>query len=132
MDGFGDNVPQLTLTTPNRLHIERRLPPSWDGLFVTAREGPRRLGVWWGLPPPLVSWYASCDWWRVRFLVVPFPPWVLSGSLSSLWPASFGLLACLDFGPCPLFLFLSLAPVDFFLQNLAGFHQITHSMNEML
>jgi hypothetical protein len=28
-------------------------------------------------------------------LVFPFPP---------LWPASFGLLACLDFGPCPLFL----------------------------
>jgi hypothetical protein len=34
---------------------------------------------------------------------------VLSGSLTSLWPASFGLYACLDFGPCPKFLFLSLA-----------------------
>jgi len=34
---------------------------------------------------------------------------VLSGSLASLWPASFGLHACLDFGPCPKFLFLSLA-----------------------
>jgi hypothetical protein len=34
---------------------------------------------------------------------------VLSGSLTSLWPASFGLHACLDFGPCPKFLFLSLA-----------------------
>ncbi len=34
---------------------------------------------------------------------------VLSGSLTSLWPASFGLYACLDFGPCVNFLFLSLA-----------------------
>jgi len=23
---------------------------------------------------PLLSWYASCDWWRVQFLVIPFPP----------------------------------------------------------
>jgi hypothetical protein len=44
-------------------------------LAVTAREGPSRLGVVWGLPPPLFSWYASCDWWRVQFLVVPFPSW---------------------------------------------------------
>jgi hypothetical protein len=32
---------------------------------------------------------------------------VLSGSLSSLWSAFLsllGLFACLDFGPCPLFL----------------------------
>ncbi len=29
--------------------------------------------------------------------------WVLSSSLSSLWPASFGLFAYLDFGPCLLF-----------------------------
>ncbi len=34
---------------------------------------------------------------------------VLSGSLTSLWPASFGLYACLDFGPCAKFLFLFLA-----------------------
>jgi len=34
---------------------------------------------------------------------------VLSGSLASLWAASFRLFACLDFGPCPLFLFLSLS-----------------------
>jgi hypothetical protein len=33
---------------------------------------------------------------------------ILSGTLSFLWPASFGLFPCLDFGPCPLFLFLSL------------------------
>jgi hypothetical protein len=32
--------------------------------------------------------------------------WVLNGSLSSFKPASFGLFACLDFGPCPLFFFL--------------------------
>jgi hypothetical protein len=35
--------------------------------------------------------------------------WVLNGSLSSLWPASFGLFAYLDFGPCPLPPFLSLS-----------------------
>jgi hypothetical protein len=40
---------------------------------------------------------------------------VLSGSLASLWPASFGLFVCLDFGPCPLFLFLSLSLGAFFL-----------------
>jgi hypothetical protein len=33
---------------------------------------------------------------------------VLSSSLSSLWPTFAGLFACLDFGPCPLFPFLSL------------------------
>jgi hypothetical protein len=36
---------------------------------------------------------------------------VLNGSLTSLWPASFGLFAWLDFGPCPLFLFFSLSSV---------------------
>ncbi len=30
-------------------------------------------------------------------------------SFAFFWPASFGLFACLDFGPCPLFLFLSLS-----------------------
>jgi hypothetical protein len=39
---------------------------------------------------------------------------ILSGALYS-WPASFGLFACLDFGPCPLFLFLSLLLGAFFL-----------------
>jgi len=34
---------------------------------------------------------------------------VLSCSLTSLWPASFGLYDCMDFGPYPKFLFLSLA-----------------------
>jgi hypothetical protein len=33
-----------------------------------------RLGVLSGLPPPFFSWFASCDLWRVRFLVVPLPP----------------------------------------------------------
>jgi len=58
---------------------------------------------------------------------------VLSGSLTSLWPTTFGLYDCLDFGPCPKFLFLSLAWVlsftfsrplfgAFFLQSLTGFH----------
>ncbi len=34
---------------------------------------------------------------------------VLSGSITSMWPAPFGLFACLDFGPCPLFPFLFLS-----------------------
>ncbi len=38
---------------------------------------------------------------------------ILSGALYS-WPASFGLFACLDFGPC-LFVFLSLLLGAFFL-----------------
>jgi hypothetical protein len=47
---------------------------------------------------------------------------VLSGFLASLWAASFRLFACLDFGPCPLFLFLSLSWVLSFyeVQNFAG------------
>jgi hypothetical protein len=46
---------------------------------------------------------------------------VLSGSLTSLWPDSFGLFACLDFGPCPLFFFLSLAWVLSFYKVWQGF-----------
>jgi hypothetical protein len=33
---------------------------------------------------------------------------VVCGSLTSLWPASFGLFACLDFGPCHFFFSLLL------------------------
>ncbi len=51
-----------------------------------------------GFTSPFLSRYASCNWRRVG---------LLSGSLSSGRPAPFGLFACLDFGPCPLFLFLS-------------------------
>jgi hypothetical protein len=36
---------------------------------------------------------------------------VLSGFLTSVWSASFGLLARLDFGPCPLILSLFLSSV---------------------
>ncbi len=71
-DGFSDNVPQLTLTTSNRLH-KCRPPPSWDRLLLQGRVH-LDLEFYGGLPPQLFSWYASCDWWRVRFLVVPFPP----------------------------------------------------------
>jgi hypothetical protein len=39
---------------------------------------------------------------------------VLSGSLSSLWPTSFALFPCPDFGPCLLFFFLSLSRVHSF------------------
>jgi hypothetical protein len=46
---------------------------------------------------------------------------VLSDSLTSVWHASFGLFACLDFGPCPLFLFLSLAWVLSFYDVWQGF-----------
>jgi hypothetical protein len=34
---------------------------------------------------------------------------IFSGALSSMWPASFGRFACINFGPCPLFLFLLLS-----------------------
>jgi hypothetical protein len=46
---------------------------------------------------------------------------VLSGSHTSLCPASFGLFACLDFGACPLFLFLSLSWVLSFYKVRQGF-----------
>jgi hypothetical protein len=46
---------------------------------------------------------------------------VLSGSITFLWPASFGLFAYLDFGPCPLFLFLSLSWVLSFYKVWQGF-----------
>jgi hypothetical protein len=46
---------------------------------------------------------------------------VFSGSLTSLWLASFGLLACLDFGPGPLFLLLSLSRVISFYEVWQGF-----------
>jgi hypothetical protein len=46
---------------------------------------------------------------------------VLSGSLFSLWPASFGLFACLDFGSCLLFVFLSLSWVLSFYKVWQGF-----------
>jgi len=41
---------------------------------------------------------------------------VLSGSLFSVWHASFGLFAGLDFGPSALFLFLTISWVLFFLR----------------
>jgi hypothetical protein len=52
---------------------------------------------------------------------------VLSGSLSSLWPAAFGLFSCLDFVPCPLFLFLSLSWVLSFLKVWQGSYYLTTS-----
>ncbi len=63
-----------------------------------------------GFTFPFFSWYASSNWWRFPYRVVPLPQVsVPSDSLTSLWPISFGLYACLDFGACPKFLFLSLA-----------------------
>ncbi len=46
---------------------------------------------------------------------------VFGGSLASLWLTSSGLFACLDFGPCPLFLFLSLSWVFSFYDVWQGF-----------
>ncbi len=40
-----------------------------------------------------------------QFLMEVLKVLVLSDSITSLWLASFGLLACLDFGPCPCFFF---------------------------
>jgi hypothetical protein len=96
----------------SRLEALLGLPP-WA---VIAGKGFSRLEAFLGLPPraviagkgflrleafirftsPFFSWYASCDWWKVEFLVVSFPP---GGSP----------LLGLDFGPCPLFLFLFLS-----------------------
>jgi hypothetical protein len=45
----------------------------------------------------------------------------ISGSTTSLSPASFGLFACLDFGPCTLFLFFSLSWVLSFHKVWQGF-----------
>ncbi len=76
---------------------------------VIAREGSSKLGVLLGLPRPF-SWFASCNWWRVTFLVFPFPPCGLP------------LLGCLlartsVLGPCFLFspfLSIKLCRVCFF------------------
>jgi hypothetical protein len=57
---------------------------------------------------------------------------VLGDSLTSLWPASFGLFACLDVGSCPLFLFLLLSWVLSFYTVLAGFHHIIASIDFFL
>jgi hypothetical protein len=46
---------------------------------------------------------------------------ILSCSLTLVLPASFGLFACLDFGPCPLFLSLSLSWVLSFYEVWQGF-----------
>jgi hypothetical protein len=45
----------------------------------------------------------------------------ISGSTTSLWLASFGLFACLHFGPCPLFLYFSLSWVLSFHKVWQGF-----------
>jgi len=58
------------------------------------------------------SWFASCNWWRVWFLVPPFPP---------CGPPLLGCFDCLDFCPCPLFPFLSLSWVLSFYKVWQGF-----------
>jgi hypothetical protein len=50
---------------------------------------------------------------------------VLSGSLSSLRPTFVGVFACLDFGPCPLFHFLSLAQGLSFYEVWQDFINVT-------
>ncbi len=50
----------------------------------------------------------------------------LRGSFFSLWPISFGLFACLDFGSGLLFLFLSLAWVLSFFKGWQGFHHFNY------
>jgi hypothetical protein len=63
---------------------------------VIARELFSRLEALSGLPPLSLVDMLSCDWWKIWFLVDSFP---LGGPL----------LLGLDFGPCPLFLFLFLS-----------------------
>jgi hypothetical protein len=50
---------------------------------------------------------------------------VLSGSLFSVWHASSGLFAGLDFGPSALFLFLALSWVLSFYKVWQGFIRLT-------
>jgi hypothetical protein len=70
---------------------------------ITAREASSRLGVLLGLPPlSLVD-------------MIQTTSGGFGTSIAFLCPTSFGLFACLDFGPCPLFLFLSLFGMLFFL-----------------
>jgi hypothetical protein len=51
----------------------------------------------------------------------PIEVLILSCSLTPVLPAFFGLFACLDFDPCPLFLSLSLSWVLFFYEVWQGF-----------
>jgi len=46
---------------------------------------------------------------------------ILNCSLTPVLLASFGLFACLDFGPCPFFLSFSLSWVLFFYEVWQGF-----------
>jgi hypothetical protein len=67
--------------------------------MVTARESSSKgefFQAWsymGGFTCPFFSWYASCDWRRVWFLVFPFP---LYG------PYFLGCLFAWTFGLCPL------------------------------
>jgi hypothetical protein len=45
------------------------LPTIWASLRGRVRLGLIFIGFTWCL----YSWHASRDWWRIRFLVVPFP-----------------------------------------------------------
>jgi len=52
---------------------------------------------------------------------VPSGGFGTSGSLTYMWHTSFGPSACLHFGTCPLFLFLSLSWVLSFFEVWYGF-----------
>jgi hypothetical protein len=85
--------------------ITPRPPPSWGRLLL---QGKVFLGL---------------EFYRVYFpffLLIFFKQLlevsILNGFLTSLWFTFFGLFACLDFGPCPLFIFLSLSWVLFFIK----------------
>jgi hypothetical protein len=68
-------------------------------LSGTIGEGSSRLGVLLGLPPlSLVDMLHAIGGGFC----------LLSGCLNFVWQAYFWLLTCLDFGPCCLFLLLSL------------------------
>jgi hypothetical protein len=57
---------------------------------------------------PFFTWYASCDWWRFWYLVVPLPPCVVAGLfwaifLPGLWSLPFVSFS-LPFLGCFLFM----------------------------
>jgi len=91
---------------------ERRLLLSWNGLLLQGRVH-LDLEFYW-----VYLWYASCDWWRVRFLVVPFPPcglpllgcllaWTLVLAPCFFFSHFLGCLLFMKFGFLVLMCFLS-------------------------
>ncbi len=79
-----------------------------------------------GFTSPLFSQFASCDWWRVRFLLVPFSPCgpLLLGCLLAAWTSV--LAPCFLFLPLGCFLSIKFGGVSSILVTRVApvFHNI--------